>query len=697
MLNLENDLTTQLQLAALEATEDGLVITDNSGVILWVNQAFTRMCGYTREEMIGNRPSMLNSGRHEPEFYQRLWKTILSGKVWRSEIYNRRQDGTIYPEEESITPMLNEAGEVSHFIAVKRDITERKTQENLQLRTKKALLALSSVNADLVHIKNEEQILHEVCRVITEVAGYRLAWVVFSKHDSNKSILPVAQSGFDDGYLETVNLTWFDSERGRGPGGTAVRTGRPCVILDILNDVRFEPWREQAKQRGFESVIGLPLNDGDGAFGVLLIYSASPDAFDTDEVGLLQEMAEDLAFGIKTIRNEEERELIQRRLLQAQKMEAIGHLTSGIAHDFNNMLASILGYAEMSLEELAEQKDSTLQSYLQQIHHAGDRAKELVAQLLTFSRVSDSPLSPTDLKTIIKGTQNILNPILPATITMCSHIEDEVPAVVSDPVQLQQIIMNLCINARDAMGERGQLDIGLRLAHIEESVCSSCHHHFGGEMVELYVADNGCGIEVERSGKIFDPFFTTKEVGKGTGMGLSTVHGIVHEHGGHMIVDSTVGKGSRFRILLPPSLHSTDESYHASFSGGVMKQFQLSGRVLIVDDELSVASVIGELLKSCGCEVVIETESELAHERFVAEPKEFDLVILDQRMPGLLGNELAELMMQLRRDIPIIICSASSSEAEVNRAKELGVRAYMDKPLDSLALLERVSGLLNSQ
>jgi PAS domain S-box-containing protein len=694
MFDIESDLTKQIQLAALEATEDGIVITDSSGEILWVNQAFSRMCGYSHDEMIGNKPSMLSSGRHTADFYQQLWGTILAGKVWRSEIYNRRKDGTIYPEEESITPMLDEAGEISHFIAVKRDITERKNQEHLQLRTKKALLALSSVNAALVHIKNEDELLCEVCRVITEFAGYRLAWVGYAEHDSNKSIRPVAQSGFDDGYLETVNLTWSDSERGRGPGGTAVRTGRPCVIMDILNDVRFRPWREQARQRGFESVIGLPLKDGNDSLGVLLIYSASPDAFDTEEVALLGEMADDLAFGIKAIRGEGERLLIQRQLQQAQKMEAIGHLTGGIAHDFNNMLASILGYAELSLEELAQQDDSALLNYLQQIHHAGDQAKNLVSQLLTFSRNNDAALSPTDLQTIIKGTQGILTPLLPASITMCSHIDDELPAVMSDPVQLQQIIMNLCINARDAIEEHGQLNIGLRLSHSEDRVCSSCHQHFSGDLVELYVADNGCGIDAQSVDKIFDPFYTTKEMGEGTGMGLSTVHGIVHEHGGHMVVDSTVGKGSRFRIFLPPSEHATDESFHASFSSDSIRKYQLSGKVLVVDDELSVAAFIGELLKSCGCEVALETESSVALEHFTASPQDFDLAILDQRMSGLMGNELAEAMLQQRKELPIIICSASSSEAQKSRAVELGVKAYMEKPLDSIALLEKVSELL---
>lgn len=696
MSSIESDLTKQLQLAALEATEDGIVITDNGGEIIWVNQAFTRMCGYEKDELVGNQPSMLSSGRHADAYYKELWTTILSGKVWRSEIYNRRKDGSIYPEEESITPMLNEAGEISHFIAIKRDITLRKKQENLQLRTRKALLARSSVNTALIHIKSEEQLLNEVCRVITELAGYHLAWVGFAEHDRNKSITPVAQSGFNDGYLETVDLTWSDSERGRGPGGTAVRTGKPCVVLDLLHDVRFRPWCEQARMRGFESVIGLPLKDQNVAFGVLLIYSSSPDAFDTEELRLLEEMAEDLAFGIKTIRSEEERVKIQRQLQQAQKMEAIGHLTSGIAHDFNNMLASILGYAEMSLEELSEQRNSTLENYLQQIHHAGDRAKELVTQLLTFSRANDSQLSLTDLKTIIKGTQNILIPILPASITVSSHIEDGVPAVMSDPVQVQQIIMNLCINARDAMEERGQLEIGLQLSQTKDHVCSSCQQHFSDNMVELYVADSGCGINAQTIERIFDPFYTTKDVGQGTGMGLSTVHGIVHAQGGHLIVDSTVGKGTRFRIFLPATEHRTDESFHAAFRSGAAEKHQLSGRVLIVDDELSVAALIGELLKSSGCEVAVETESALARERFVAAPQDFDLAILDQRMPGLTGNELAEEMLQRRKDFPIIICSASSSEAERNRARELGVRAYMDKPLDSKALLERVSDLLET-
>ena len=257
---------------------------------------------------------------------------------------------------------------------------------------------------------------------------------------------------------------------------------------------------------------------------------------------------------IVDVRDITEREQLYAQLQQAQKMEAIGLLTGGIAHDFNNMLASIMGFTQLAMDLSEDLGNDKLNEYLQEVNQAGERARDLIAQMLSFSRRNaEKELLPLKLAILIKEVVSMLRPMLPSSIGINYKVEGDIPMVKADPVKIHQVLMNLCINARDAIDGHGRIDLYLRLGHMDKAICSSCHNSINGEFVEIAIVDNGPGIKKSHLNKIFDPFFTTKEVGKGTGMGLSVVHGIMHDHLGHIVLESRSAKGTTFRLLFPPA------------------------------------------------------------------------------------------------------------------------------------------------
>ena len=248
---------------------------------------------------------------------------------------------------------------------------------------------------------------------------------------------------------------------------------------------------------------------------------------------------------------ERERARLEAQLRQAQKMEAIGHLTGGIAHDFNNLLTSIMGYVTLAAERSADGRDDKLASYLEQAHLACGRARDLIQQMLTFSRSRRGEPRPLALAPLIRESVKLLRSSLPATVALGTDLDDDAPPVLLDPVQLEQVLMNLAINARDAMRSSGEIRVAMRFVGRVAEVCTSCRKNVEGDMVELSVSDNGPGIAADVQERMFEPFFTTKDIGQGSGMGLSTVHGIVHEHGGHVVVEKRAGRRRTLSCAAP--------------------------------------------------------------------------------------------------------------------------------------------------
>jgi len=357
-------------------------------------------------------------------------------------------------------------------------------------------------------------------------------------------------------------------------------------------------------------------------------------------------------------------------------MEEIGTLAGGVAHDFNNILGVIIGYAEMSLDDLPE--SSHVRDDIKEILIAADRAKDLVNQILTFSRQTDHDLKLFRVKPLVEEFLKLIRATFPATIEIRHEIKAESDTVMSDPTQIHQVLMNLFTNAKHAMQEKGGvLEISLTEETIDKKNESVLPDLSPGKYLKMRISDTGHGMDAVTMKRVFDPFFTTKDQGKGTGMGLSVVHGIVKSYGGEISVFSEQGKGTTFCVYLPLSDTSSpvqEKVFPEKITGG-------NEHVLLVDDEEAICNMTKRTLEKLGYVVTSRTSSIEALELFRRMPDKFDLVITDQTMPNLTGVGLAKELISTRPDIPIILCSGFSETINRNQAMLMGIREYITKPV----------------
>jgi len=378
---------------------------------------------------------------------------------------------------------------------------------------------------------------------------------------------------------------------------------------------------------------------------------------------------------IERIETKEEKKKLEAQLFQSQKMESLGLLAGGIAHDFNNILFAIQGNIQITLYSLSE--DSPLRSHLDEAMKALNRASEMVKQILAFSRQSEAVKKPVRVQFIIKEVVRLLNSSIPSTITIHQNIDSDAGPVNADPSQIHQILMNLATNAFHAMeNDGGHFELNLDQVEISSDELTIHPDIQPGKYIKLTISDTGQGINPEIVGKIFDPYFTTKAIGKGSGLGLSLVHGIVKNHRGAITVDSQPGKGTVFTILLPVIAETivdkrkekTDTLYLGNES------------ILFVDDDESIARMMTRMLKNIGYQVEVRTNPVEALALFKEKPDQFDIVITDMTMPQMTGYSLAEKLREIRHDIPIIICTGYSSLIDEDKSKKMNMFFIM-KPI----------------
>ena len=385
-----------------------------------------------------------------------------------------------------------------------------------------------------------------------------------------------------------------------------------------------------------------------------------------------------------------EKKYLEAQLHQAHKMESIGTLAGGVAHDFNNILGIILGNVELALDDIPEESPTHLN--LEEIRIASHRAKDVVGQLLSFARKTKLEKKPTNVGSVIKESLRLLRSSIPSSIDIRQNIANDVDTILADPTQLNQILINLCTNADHAMPEGGIIEITLKNVKFNPKSALQYPGLLPGRYVHLAIADTGHGILQEDIDRIFDPYFTTKEVGKGAGMGLAVVHGIVKDHKGIIQAESELGKGTTFNILFPAIKRrvavevETDDMLPAGYE-----------KILFVDDEASLVKMGCRRLERLGYTVEGMTSPFDALERFRSKPDQFDLIISDMTMPEITGDRLIKEILDIRSDIPVILCTGFSEKINGEKATDIGAAEYIEKPVDQRKLAFKVRSVLDKK
>jgi len=382
----------------------------------------------------------------------------------------------------------------------------------------------------------------------------------------------------------------------------------------------------------------------------------------------------------------------ERQLQQAMKLQAIGTLAGGIAHDFNNILSPIVGYTELTMDDIPE--DSQARNYLERILKATNRAKELVQQILMFSRQNCQERKPLKVQNLIKEALKLLRATIPATVEINCDVGQDCGPIMGDPTQIHQVIMNLCTNAYHAMQETGgSLDVSLKEIDISYEQTRERLGMKLGKHLQLTVKDAGHGMEPEVLERIFEPYYTTKKQGKGTGLGLSVIDGIVKNHGGDITVSSQPGKGAVFNIYLPVIDHIDVETESAETTIAANG----SERILLIDDEEQIIDFEQQILERLGYKVISKTDSEEALEEFAAQPDQFDLVITDMTMPKMTGDQLARKMMDIKPEIPVILCTGFNEAITEEKALAMGIDKFVMKPIVKDKLANTIRAVLDNR
>lgn len=675
-------------LAIAESAKEGILV-NQYGKHVYVNKSIAELLGYTLDELIG---TSMQDVVH-PDEYESVsarFRERSQGKAvpvqYDTYFITKSREKVPVELTVSMTTWLDDVAGVA-FI---RDITPRKKIEYALAESELWLKGIFGSLDEGILVATLDRVFINVNHAAHRILGYSDGEII----GCSTKIVHVD----DDHYLEFGKKIKETFDKG------------------VMSKFEFELLTKQGKVIPSEHTLSVIRNDKNEAVGIVGTISditkrkrAEKELYDYRNrlEELVKERTAELSEVNKKLRHEMsereqaevERKKLSDQLQQAQKMEAMGQLTGGIAHDFNNILTSIVGYNNLARDRSVNIEDKKIKKYLDEVNLAGERARDLISQLLVFSRGEKIKPQAQHLEKLTKEVVQMLAVTMPSTIQVDTQVVDDLPMAMIDPIQLQQIIINLCINARDAMEGIGRLTLRLHKISVTETVCSSCHETFSGSYIELAVEDTGHGLLPGQMQHLFEPFYTTKAIGKGTGLGLSVAHGLIHDLTGHIVVNSVQGEGSTFRLLLPVADKVTTQY---TLENEVIENFLLAQEedaphVLVVDDEVSVAGYIHELFKSKGYRVTTIIDSEDALAKFTIAPHEFDLLVTDYTMPGMTGMELAKAILLVRPGFPIILCTGYSEKISEACAIENGLSGYLRKPIDTQSLFKQVQCLLKKK